>query len=176
MLNQGTARLSEWLTKIESGVEPQPLGNLLLGLGEGAAGYAREKESLEWAIVATRAYQLESSPGTPERESATLKAMHLRAWFISKVSTTPGNPILDKEIILEWFERRLKYSFEEVLQKIAKWEQTTQPLDQRLPLSEVLELRGIKSRLSPIRILSECNEIPSNSELHRWLEIQRRLP
>lgn len=176
LLRQGPPRLKEWLHKIAIGVEAAPDLSILLGVGEGAAVHAREDKDLEWARIAISAYELLARSSAPEAESAIRKAMDLRAWFIAKMGAVEGDVTLDKSIILRWFETELRYSPDEALRKIAKWEEPGVPLDQRLPVAEVGELRAIKNRLSPIKILADCGELPAQSPLHLWLKLRSRLP
>lgn len=102
--------------------------------------------------------------------------MTLRAWFISRIGSRAGDPILDKEIILGWFTAEQKLSLAEAKERAARWKNTRLPINDRLPLNEVRELRGIKNRLRIIKTLQECGELPQDSYLNEWLEIRRSLP
>lgn len=176
LLRQAPPRLKEWLQKVENGTEVAPAASILYGVGEGAAVHARQDKDLEWARIAISAYELLARDSASKRESELRKAMDLRAWFIAKMGAVAGDVTLDKSILLRWFETGLRYSPDEALQKITKWEEPGLPLDRRLPLTEVRELRAIKNRLSPIKILADCGELSDESPLHRWLELRSRLP
>lgn len=147
----------------------------LLGLAEGAAHRARQELSLEWAAIATQAYETFQSK-TNEVTSAPEKAMRLRAWFICRLGPSPHNRVLDIDVILRWFRDSQRFSMEEVLHKISEWHQPGRPLAERLPLNDVKELLYLKSRLSVIKLLADGGFLDSEPELQQWLKLQERLP
>ncbi len=175
-MNQGKTALEAWLQQVESGTEAVPGGSFLPGIGQAASHRARREDDLEWANIAVRVYELSSRAGDSERDSVLRKAMNLRAWFICKRGSTPGDPVLDRDIILRWFYKELRYSFDEVLRLIAAWKQTGLPLSERLALNDLRELRAIKNRLDPVRQLFDCGGSPDDSDLQRWLDVRDQLP
>jgi hypothetical protein len=162
----GSERLGIWLADIEAGVIERPSNNRILGVAEHAEFRAKRDQSHDWGYVAVRAYGLVN----------VLKAMRLRAWFISKMGAEPGSSIRDSNIILDWFIQEIPFSMEVARQKCDEWNRNDLPLTERLSVADLRVLRGIKNRLGPIQALAETGQVPSDSACLKWLEIRRRLP
>jgi len=97
MMDKGPEWLGTYLRQFEEG---KPLPHSMLGIEAGALSRARSDESLEWAGIAVRAAALHAHEnGGEHRASSLRKAMALRAWFISRLGSESGHPILDRDII-----------------------------------------------------------------------------
>jgi hypothetical protein len=180
LLDGGLERWDEYLRQFEEG---KPITVLSMEMVfQKAAVRAQEQISLEWAGIALRAADLFANQGGGKyRESALLEAMRLRAWFISKMGSRPGHPILDKEIILRWFTAELKFSLDVAKDKAAKAREKfvtamkfPTPENKQLAV-ELLDLRRIKHRLTIVKTLAECGELPGDSPLNEWLKIRELL-
>jgi len=40
---------------------------------------------------------------------------------------------------------------------------------------ELIKLRNIKNRISVLRMLADCGELPGDPELKKWLEIRNQI-
>ena len=172
MINRGTDWLSAYLREFEAGA-PFP-SNTMLGIFEGAAGRARLENSLEWAGIALRAAELWAlEDGGVCRHSALLKAMQHRAGFISRMGSRPGDPVLDKASILQWFTAELEFPIDVAKEKGVRWRDSQLALDGGITLDELKTLRNIRSRVQVLQALADCGEIPNDSPLTEWLEMER---
>jgi hypothetical protein len=174
MLNNGPEWLDEWLRQFEEG--KQSPDNWMNGVSEAAAQAAERKASLEWADIAIRASDLLARVGPHERELALDRAMRLRASLIVKMGSSPGHPVLDNEIILDWFRSELESPMDVVKQRIARWHDSQLPVNGRLPIDQVRQLRALKNRLRIVKLLADPGEVPIGSDTSKWLEISDQLP
>jgi hypothetical protein len=155
-----------------------------------AVGLAMRQGSLDWAEVAIRAAALEASNYNASvrqkeivREDAQVRAMGLRAWFISQMGSCPNHFVLDKEIILHWVMEGWKLSVPTAKEKasslgneLAEAKKSGNPEDMQRVGEDLRELRRIKHRLKVVKVLADCGELPSDSPLYKWLEIREQLP
>lgn len=148
------------------------------------APLAKNKESLDWAEVAVRAADLEAlnCSGT-ERENAQLRAMRLRSWFIAKMGSRPGHPVLGKEILLHWVMEGLGITAQTTKEKaaliwkdVARVKCSSNSEDVQRVHDDLRQLRRIKHRLNVAKVLADCGEVPNNPILSEWLEIREQLP
>jgi len=71
-----------------------------------SAGLAKELSSLEWAEVAIRAIQIDAAKGRDKLqgdilyEDGVADGMALRSWFISRMGSSEGHPVLDKQTVM----------------------------------------------------------------------------
>jgi hypothetical protein len=173
LVGTGREAIERYLDDYESGKQELQLNWPLLF--DVAARNARRDTDLQWASIAIRAVNLigkDHAYWEPWLE----KSMSLRASLIASMGTRVGDPILDGKIVLQWFDDELKLSLVDAKEKIERWEQSTVPLFQRLPIDDLKELRHTKQRLSVIRKLADCGQIPRDSHLNDWLAIQAQLP
>ena len=150
------------------------------------APLAKEQGSLDWAEVAVRAVELEARMSSGiESENARFWAMRLRSWFIAKMGSRSNHFVLDKEVILNWVMEGLKLSVQSAKEKIsshaelralAKKSSNTDTEDRQRLRDDLSELFRIKHRLSVVKVLADCGELPSDSPLYKWLEIREQLP
>src|SRR5579884_1494183 len=106
MIDRGPQWLNEYLRLFEEG---KPAAPPMIGIEAGAMSRARTESSLEWADIAVRAAALRSlENGGEHRDSALTKAMELRAWFIGRMGVRSGHPVLDRDVILRWFDDEAK--------------------------------------------------------------------
>jgi hypothetical protein len=146
----------------------------MIGLEALAMSRARSEQSLEWAGIAVRAAALHALEGGGEQRAATLwKAMALRAWFISKMGSQAGHPVLDKATILRWFRQENEFSFEDTKELSARWRRTRAATPSK---DELIKLRNIKGRISVLRMLADAGELPDDPELKQWLELRGQIP
>jgi hypothetical protein len=180
--NEGPQAWLAYLRPFEEGESTSVLSMLLIY--PHAAGLAKDQGSLEWAEVAVRAAELDARnhSGT-EREDALLRAMRLRAWFISKLGSRPNDLILDKAIILRWAMDGVDISVHTAKEKalsigerIVALKTSSNPEDKQHVLEDLRLLRRMKHRLNVVRVLADSGELPGDSPLSKWLEIHQLLP
>ena len=178
MMSEGPEWLDSYLRQVAEGkITP----HAMLGIQAGATSRAHTEDSLQWAAIAVRAAHLHAlQDGGEHRASALLKAMLLRAWFISRMGSKPGHPILDRDIILDWFKAETELSLTAVKEKSARCKNTTvgnltpsELLDFR---NELIKLRNIKGRIGVLRMLADSHELPDTPALNEWLEVSNEIP
>jgi hypothetical protein len=180
--DKGPEEWRAYLRPLEAG-EPMTALSMLV-VYPYAAGLAREQISLDWAEVAVRAAELEArNQSGVERENALLWAMQLRSWFISKMGSRSTHLILDKEVILSWTMDGVNLSVQTAQEKaallgerLAALKNSSNPEDKQHVLEDLRLLRRLKHRLNVVKVLADCGELPSDSPLHKWLEIREQLP
>jgi hypothetical protein len=174
-----------WLAYLHPFEEGEPItGPSMLVIFNYAAWLAKKQTSLDWAEVAVRSAELEAPRRSDtEREGVLLRAMRLRSWFISRVGSRPHHVVLDKESILRWVLDGLTLPMPAAQEKVialgeslARAKNSARPEDMRQVAKDVQELASIKDRLNIAKTLADCGELPSDSPLHKWLEIRERLP
>jgi hypothetical protein len=117
------------------------------------------------------------------REESLLNAMNLRSWFISRLGLRPGHFVLDKEVILHWVMDGLKLPIQTAQEKarllgenLARAKNSQNPEDLGRVGRELSQLRWIKHRLNIVRVLADCDELPSDTVLREWLQLRESLP
>jgi hypothetical protein len=69
-----------------------------------------------------------------------------------------------------------KISSHAELRALAKKSSNTDTEDRQRLRDDLSELFRIKHRLSVVKVLADCGELPSDSPLYKWLEIREQLP
>jgi hypothetical protein len=180
--NEGPAEWLAYISPFETS-ESQPPLSLLITFDH-AALRAKREDSLEWANVAVRAAELNGLTSTGiAREQSRLNAMRMRSWAIAKAGSRAGDPTLDKEIVISWASEALTPPVETVRKKarelwgnLAKARSSKNPEDLQQVGSDLSKLRWIKHRLTVIKVLADCGELPADSTLNEWLKIREELP
>jgi hypothetical protein len=178
MMDQGPEWLGAYLRQFEEG---KPIPHSMIGIEAGAASRARSLKNLQWADIAVRAAALHALESEGEQRAAALwKAMAIRAWFISEMGSRRGHPILDPDIILQWFESETEFSMDVTKQKSARWKNfraSTMTRDELAEFrSDLIKLRNIKQRISVLKMLAGCGELPEDARFKHWLEIRDQIP
>jgi len=172
LVARGPAAVKRWLADVEPGQQPSSQRIDWLGLAELAASKARAQLDLEWADIALAIYEplARKMDRQSRKESLMYSAMNLRAFLITRLGATEGQPILDPQAIVNWFFDNLATSFDQASTDAAHW--------RTLDIQRVRELRWIKNRLAPIKLLMDSGTCPRDScpELNRWLRIRSQLP
>ena len=170
LLERGPLAVKKWLAGVEPGNQLSTERFNWLGLAEAAASNARSGLDLDWADVAISLYSglARKLDSDSRRESLMYSQMNLRAFLIARLGSVSGHPILDPQTIIDWFRDALVISAKEASAKAAHWPQ--------LDLNSIRELRRIKNRLSPIRVLEDANVLPAEHGLGDWLSIREQLP
>lgn len=173
LLEQDPTSVYHWIRQVQTGRRSAPEDFHWLGLAEAAttqASFEHDREGqqdLMWALVALAAYQILMGP-TSQNVSLELSMMHLRAFFIRRYRSLPGNVLLDIDQIVNWFWARLPCSFVEAQQKVHEL--------QTLPAYDLLELRRIKNRLAVLVPLVDDHKLQPDAQLQQWLELREDLP
>jgi hypothetical protein len=178
ILEQDAESVLIWVNNIFSGQTAQPQDFNWLLLADVAAAKARKGENgsglcdRTWAQVATTIYDRlaeaaeQKKPGSAE--SFTISSMMLRAGAIAKLGVISDDPVLDVNLILQWFWDNIKESREDVEKKATNWK--------TLPIAEIRELRPLKNRLKVIAALANSDKYVLDEELNTWLAMRERLP
>ncbi len=176
ILTQDVDSVLNWLKNLASGKSTAPRGFNWHGLAEAAAFNAREgspqeatKLNLKWAEVSVTAYEGLAAKTNPSMaDSLMFSSMMLRANMISKLGAVPGHPVLDVDVIINWFEKNLTMSQDEVSKKAQNWQQCQ--------IEEIRELRKIKNYLQVISVLAKSDKVVLNPEIYSWLALREQLP
>ncbi|NJK69586.1 MAG: hypothetical protein HC941_26435 [Microcoleus sp. SU_5_3] len=178
ILEQDAESVLIWVNNIFSGKTAQPQDFNWLLLADVASTKARKGENESglfdrtWAEVAVTIYDRlaesaeQKKPGSGE--SFTISSMMLRAGAIAKLGIISNDPVLDVNLILQWFWDNIKQSREDVEQKAANWK--------TLPIGEIRELRQLKNRLQVIAALTDLDRYVLDEELNTWLALREKLP
>ena len=178
ILEQNAESVLIWVNNIFSGktAQPQDFNWLLLADVCSAKGRKSQNGSglpdRTWAEVATAIYDRladdadRKKPGSGE--SFTISSMMLRAGAIEKHGVISGHPVLDVNLILQWFWNNIKESCEDVEKKAANWK--------TLPIAEIRELRQLKNRLKVIAALADSDQYVLDENLNSWLSLREKLP
>jgi len=173
LLEQHPASVYHWIRQVQTGEQPAPQEFHWLGLAEVATTRASFElrraghQDLWWAHVALAAYQILLN-ATGQDESIEVPMMHLRALFIQRYRTIPGDHLLDPNQIERWFWARLPCTLAEAQRRVNQL--------RTLPTHELLELRQIKNRLAVLIPLVGDHKLRPNKELQRWLALRQHLP
>ena len=172
LLASAPSAVKRWLTNVEPGQQSPSQKFDWLGLAEATASKARSEMDLDWAEIAISIYnQLARKVDSPSRkESLMYSQMNLRAFFISRLGPTANHLVLDPQPIVKWFFDNLRISVEEASEKASHWTE--------LDIESIRELRRIKNRLAPIKLLKDARMLPQDfdSMLSSWLGIRSQLP
>ncbi len=165
-------QVSSWLDGLAIG---EPVGGEFFNwelFASTAAAWSREEKSLPWAHIALMVYGVlaERAPVDDEKHSLMLSAMNLRGWLIVELGAREGDPILDPETIVAWFQSLATVPIEEAA-RLASSE------DWRIiPTETLLKLRYIKSALNVVSLIYGAGGVWKHPELESWLQLRPRLP
>lgn len=178
ILEQNSESVLIWVNNIFSGQTAQPQDFNWLLLADVASTKARKGENSSglfdrtWAQVATTIYDNLSEAAEQKKpgsgESFRISSMMLRAGAIGKLGVISDHPVLDVNLILQWFWDNIKQSREDVEKKAANWK--------TLPIAEIRELRQLKNRLKVIAALADTDKYVLDEELSTWLSVREKLP
>lgn len=178
ILEQNAQSVLIWVNNIFSGQTAQPQDFNWLLLADVASTKARKGKNgsglcdRTWAQVATTIYDNLSEAAEQKKpgsgESFTISSMMLRAAAIGKLGVICEHPVLDVNLILQWFWDNIKESRKDVEKKAANW--------QTLPIAEIRELRQLKNRLKVIDALADTDKYVLDEELSTWLSVREKLP
>ncbi len=172
LLAGGPSAVKRWLAKVEPGHQDPSQTVNWLGLAETAASLARSELDLDWAEIAIYIYDqlARKVDSASRRESLMYSQMNLRAFLITRLGPRTGHPVLDPRPVVDWFSQALNMSVEEAKQEASHW------VD--LDIGRIRELRRIKNRLAPIKLLDDAKLLPAESRaaLSPWLAMREMLP
>jgi hypothetical protein len=172
LLADGPAAVKRWLVDNEPGQQSPSRTVDWLGLAETTATLARTELNPEWAEVAVSIYgQLAAKVESPSRrESLMYSQMNLRAFMITRLGATAGHAVLDPRPVVDWFLETLRLSIAEATEASSHW--------QDLGVAQIRELRRIKNRLAPVKLLDDAGLVPSefHATLSPWLAVRDQLP
>ena len=178
ILEQNAESVLIWANNVFSGKTAQPQDFNWLLLADVSSTKARKGKNESglfdrtWAQVATTIYDRlaesaeQKKPGSGE--SFIISSMMLRTAAIGKLGVISDDPVLDVNLILQWFWHNIKESREDVAKKAANWKS--------LPIAEIRELRQLKNRLKVIAALADSDKYVLDEELKTWLSVRERLP
>jgi len=178
ILEQNAESVLIWVNNIFSGKTAQPQDFNWLLLADVCSESARKSPNgsglpdRTWAEVATAIYDRLANDADRKKpgsgESFTISSMMLRAGAIEKHGVISGHPVLDVNLILQWFWNNIKESCEDVEKKAANWK--------TLPIAEIRELRQLKNRLKVIAALADSDQYVLDENLNSWLSLREKLP
>jgi hypothetical protein len=178
ILEQDAESVLIWVKKIFSDQATQPQEFNWLLLADVSSAKARKGQNSsglcdrQWAEVATTIYDRLSEAAEQKKpgsgESFTISSMMLRAGAIGKLGAISDHPVLDVNLILQWFWDNIKESREDVENKAANWK--------TLPIGEIRELRQLKNRLKVIAALADTDKYVLDESLKSWLDLREKLP
>jgi hypothetical protein len=165
VVRQPVERVLSWLAADRT---PVPVDFNWLGLAEAAARKGRLECDLDWALVALRSYgRWLGIIGPSARESYRVSTMSLRAYFIKRFGAEEGDELRDLTRLVDAFREGVDESAVEIATRARDWE--------RLGPPEILELRRIKDRLTPLTLL-ESQILVEYPDIAEWLRIREQLP
>jgi hypothetical protein len=140
------------------------------GLADVAAMRAHEQDASPiWAEIAVRVYAWLAHQSEPRISKLfTLSEMHVRAHQVSSLGACAGHAVREPQALVAWFHKNLPLSYTEASAKAAHWRQ--------LPVSEIAQLRDIKSQLGVFEALLDQLNSSDRNELERWLKLRPHLP
>ncbi|HIK09310.1 MAG TPA: hypothetical protein IGS52_03410 [Oscillatoriaceae cyanobacterium M33_DOE_052] len=179
ILQQDAELAMDWLQNIWAADFYLPAEFNWLGLADAAAANAYDSQkyqanstNIKWAEIATKIYDrlaaIADKSKSGSGESLRISSMMLRAGMIDKFGVVDHHPVLDINIILQWFRQNLNLSCEEVEKKAANW--------RVLPVEEIRELRQLKNRLQVISAINDSNKFGLEPEIKAWLSLREKLP
>ncbi|MBW4577689.1 MAG: hypothetical protein KME08_20850 [Aphanothece sp. CMT-3BRIN-NPC111] len=190
LLQQDATQVQAWLKSIWTGQQQIPEEFNWQGLAYIAADKARgdststsDSPSLEWAKVAISVYDLLAKKYSESSgfDSFIRSSMMLRAYLILKLGATPGDLVLDPNLIVNWFFDNLKISFKEAWTIASDWRTLSRDkfkelMQNKQQIEKLRELREIKNRLGAIKLLSQSKQFTLDEEISNWLSLQEKLP
>jgi hypothetical protein len=124
---------------------------------------------LEWATIGVLVYdRLTHSSDPLFRDSYSLSAMILRSNMIATFGPESNHPVLDPQLVEDWFFRELNITYEEASDEVKQWDD--------LPSRHRFRLFDIKARLEPIRTLLGKGLIQRIGEVMRWQQLLDAIP
>ena len=168
--------VQSWLDSAWSEQKPALDEASWLGLAEVAATMANRSNDLEWARVSIRVY--EWLHGVDSRMGYDRSAMNLRASMIRKLGGVSGDPLLDLQVILDWFWNNVPMSITEARFAIPNCQKTIAEGNVKRPedLELCRKLRRIKNDLNLLWWLMEDDILVPDEELKAWVELKPELP
>jgi hypothetical protein len=94
--------------------------------------------------------------------------MMLRAFMISHIGPTRGDPVLDLQEIINLFFDEIPFTYEETLMMV----KSRNDID----IQNVKDLRKLKNRLRVIDLLVDSGHLVPSKELSVWLSLREQLP
>jgi hypothetical protein len=171
VLNWPLEQVASWLDGLAIG---EPVGGEFFNwelFASTAAARAREERSLPWAHIALVVYGvLAERASADEKHSLMLSAMNLRGWLIVELGPREGDPVLDPETIVAWFQSLATMPIEEAARRVSSEDWRT------MPIETLLKLRYIKSALNVVTLISGTGVVPRHPELENWLQLRPKLP
>lgn len=181
----------QWLHEMLEGTRQIPQEFSWLGFAEVATNLVKHKDEmpssppdLDWAYVAVLAneYIVHEAKEhgrflnrylSPQRKVMSRypfeeRLMGLRAEFIMRLGSVPGDRLLDSNHLVQWFFESLTLSPEEALHKCAAGREGLSP-------EERWELIRIRRKLALLQQLAERGLLPPHQELEAWLSIREPL-
>ena len=161
-----------WLKNMfsENSLTTQDFNWLLLA--DSAAFNAQENFDITWAEVATKIYDYlavnTEQKKIDTQESLMISSMMLRARMISQLGIIKAHPVLDINLIFQWFLNNQNLSYHQVEQKSENW--------QVLSVDEIKELRRLKNRLKVIEVIHHSHKYVLAPEFKEWLDLRHKLP
>jgi hypothetical protein len=193
LLDQVPDVVLQWLFEVWEGTRQAPNGFNWVGLAEVSADLANESlrrergsspPDLGWAHVAVhvnsfllhemrvrgRSYCSARIVPPEFRELAgrsfEWRVMNLRVGFLLRLGSIPGDPVLDRELLVQSFFQELALSPEEALNQCAAGRQA-------LSRQQSRKLSRIRENLDCLRPLAERHLLPQ--ELLPWYSIREQL-
>jgi len=178
ILEQDAESILIWVKKIFSDQATQPQDFNWLLLADVSSAKARKGQNVsglpdrKWAEIATTIYDHLANEAEHKKigsgESFTISSMMLRAGAIAKLGVISDHPVLDVNLMLQWFWDNIKESPEDVEKKAANWK--------TLPIAEIRELRQLKNRLKVIAALADSDKYVLDEKINTWLHLREKLP
>ncbi len=97
-----------------------------------------------------------------------ISSMMLRARMISQLGVIKAHPVLDINLIFQWFLNNQNLSYHQVAQKSKNW--------QVLSVDEIKELRRLKNRLKVLVLINQSHKYVLDGEFKEWLDLRHKLP
>jgi hypothetical protein len=168
LISSGPEEVRIWLAALRAGTIDPKQWNLLY-LRSYLSNKAVQELSLEWLAVAIEFLEyIAESIGGKEGEDHLMRAMSVRAHFISHMGVHASQELLQLEPIAEWFLANLPLTLEEAATKSARWTE--------LPIEEIRVLRLMKNRLRVFLPLANGALLDAYPAIKAWLTIRSKLP
>lgn len=160
--NLEVTKLKKWVSENKSSTEFD-----WLSLAEHCALTARIKKNYEWGAIAVSIYEdLSQKTGDP---LFIISAMNVREFLIRNIESKRKDPILDPQIIIDWFLDSTNLSPENTEKLVQNW----MNLDQK---TRTL-LKNIKNQLSVVlRLYTNPNVKDLLVEFNSWAQVYDKIP
>jgi hypothetical protein len=128
------------------------------------------KLSSQWATLTFKLCDhLLQNDSCSDRDFLLIKVMMLRVRLIQTFGEQNNHPILDPNIIVQWFKQTCNLSLDEVCTMAKNW--------RNYPVEKIRRLRQLKNRLRVLVQLSQVSQSLAHfPDLEPWLTIQSQLP